>query len=97
MLGKEDGSFGVHEQITRQDMAVIIYRLVQQLKLKLGDGGTVPTFADQHDFASYASESILYLQQKGIVNGLSNGRFVPLDPSTRAQAAAIVYRLFTSK
>jgi hypothetical protein len=37
------------------------------------------------------------MQQAGIVGGVGNGRFAPIEIATRAQAAKIVYLLLGGK
>ncbi|BBH19155.1 hypothetical protein Back11_05000 [Paenibacillus baekrokdamisoli] len=93
--GKNDGSFGVNEPITRQDMAVIVYKAAQVVKAKLNGGSNGVPFTDQGDISTYASEAVLAIQKAGIINGLDNGSFAPKSQATRAQAAVMIYKLFT--
>ncbi|MDF2922262.1 MAG: hypothetical protein K0R57_1176 [Paenibacillaceae bacterium] len=93
--GREDGSFGVNDPVSREDIAVMSYRTLQHLKANLKgaeDGGTL-RFADQVAIAGYAREAVEQLTKAGVINGLSEGRFAPQEQATRAQAAAIVYRM----
>ncbi|WP_240419692.1 S-layer homology domain-containing protein [Paenibacillus periandrae] len=92
--GKEDGSFGVNDEITRQDMAVTLYRTSQLLQKKLATNASLIVFRDQGDVAFYAKEAVDVMQQAGILNGVSSDRFAPRDPATRAMAAAVIYRLY---
>lgn len=91
--GKADGSFGVNESISRQDMAVIIFRAAKMLKVKLKDSGAVSPFKDNNDIASYAKEAVSALQKTGVINGMNVGLFMPKGQVTRAQAVVIIYRL----
>ena len=34
------------------------------------------------------------MKQEGIINGYSNNRFGPNDPTTRAQMAVMIYRIY---
>ncbi|WP_141692407.1 S-layer homology domain-containing protein [Paenibacillus pectinilyticus] len=96
--GKDDGSFGVNDQISREDMAVLIYRVS-----KMQGSGTFKTsvaidksstFFDIEQSSVYAREAVNALLQAGIMNGMNNGYFEPKSSSTRAQAAAVLYRLY---
>lgn len=90
--GVSESEFGIGENISRQDMAVIIYRtakaLGMELKVKTTD---VPSDIDST--ADYAKEAVTALYQAGIINGVGGGNFAPADFATRAQAAKIVYEL----
>jgi len=92
--GKGDGSFGVNEQITRQDMAVMAYRVALILEMNLGTGSGGAQFADKSDISSYALEAVAAMQEKGIINGIGDNRFAPKNNATRAEAAVIIYRLY---
>lgn len=35
------------------------------------------------------------MQESGIINGVGNNRFAPKDTAARAEAAVIIYRLFS--
>ncbi|MHA6531509.1 S-layer homology domain-containing protein [Paenibacillus sp. BAC0078] len=91
--GKPDGSFGVNDSISRQDLAVMLYRASKVLGLELGGSAAADAaFSDKAEIALYASEAVAAMQQYGIVNGLSGNVFAPKGLSTRAQAAVILYR-----
>lgn len=87
--GTENG-FMPHSGITRQDAAVIIYRLGDRLKLTK-DGGTA--FNDSALISDYASEAVSVLSASGIISG-DDGNFRPQGSITRAETAAILWRAF---
>lgn len=95
MQGIGDGDFGVGEVLTRQDFAVIAHRLLNSGLIdkefdKLSD---MNSFADVSDAAEYARESINEMRKYGIINGVGNNKFAPLECVSRAQAAQIIYSL----
>ncbi|MGO4496704.1 S-layer homology domain-containing protein [Paenibacillus sp. 2RAB27] len=92
--GKEDGSFGIHDKISRQDMAVMIVRAAETLNAGLTQSEPDAPFADQAQISGYALEAVTAVRQSGITNGMSGNIFAPKAPSTRAQAAAVIYRLY---
>lgn len=92
--GKPDGSFGVHDSITRQEMAVMVHRLLTAERIALPTGtGSLQAFKDEQLISGYAAASVKALQASGLLQGSSNGRFGPKDLTTRAQAAVLVERL----
>jgi len=91
--GKGDGTFGVNDEILRQDMAVMIYRIAQLLGIDLGDDISVEPFKDEAEISGYAKEAVAAMQRAGIIKGTGDGSFAPKNTATRAEAAVIIYRL----
>ncbi|NEW09334.1 carbohydrate-binding protein [Paenibacillus sp. SYP-B3998] len=92
--GKDDGTFGVNDNITREDMVVMVYRISQQLNLTLASGQLSAAFTDQPQIASYAKAAVDAIKNAGIINGIEDGSFAPKDHASRAQAATMIFRLF---
>lgn len=90
--GYDDGSFGVGENITRQDMVVMTSRAAKYAGIMLS-GDAYTTFGDDADIADYAKDAVYEMKTAGIVNGVSERRFSPLDNAERAQAAKVVFEL----
>lgn len=90
--GKEDGTFGANEAITREDMAVLLFRAAAGVKFA-GTGTSKTSFTDNAFIASYAVEAVSKLQQTGLIDGFMDGTFGPKQQTTRAQAAAVIYKL----
>ncbi|WP_141504313.1 S-layer homology domain-containing protein [Paenibacillus luteus] len=93
--GKADGSFGVNDEITRQDMAVMAYRVAKQLELKLDGKVSTAAFTDQTAISSYATQAVDAMQAASIIEGIGSGVFNPKGAATRAQAAVIIHKLLT--
>ncbi|QGQ94442.1 S-layer homology domain-containing protein [Paenibacillus psychroresistens] len=93
--GKSDGSFGINDKITRQDMAVMIYNTGLVVKANLNGNGEIALFTDQSAIATYALQAVTVIQQAGIINGVGNGTFAPRGVATRAQAAVIIWRMLS--
>lgn len=93
--GREDGSFGVNDRISREDMAVLIHRVskIRGVTVPEAAGGAAG-FADQEEISAYAKEAVAALQKSGLINGVREGYFQPKDSSTRAQAATVLYWLY---
>ncbi len=91
--GYGDGNFGPYDLITRQDMAVMTMNAVQSVGKAL-TATSSPSFSDADQVSDYASDSVYTLAQAGIINGMGDGTFAPLNNATRAQAAVIIYATF---
>ena len=93
--GKLDGSFGVKDQISRQDMAVMLYKTAKIAKINLASASVVQ-FTDKGQISGYAVEAVEAVQKAGIVSGVGDGMFAPKNKSTRAEASTIIYNLFST-
>ena len=89
MSGYADGSnrFGATDPLTRQDFAIILYRLA--------DEPEVPEMANPFTDTSekgYYYTSVLWAKAENVIAGYDNGKFGVGDKITREQVATILYR-----
>lgn len=90
--GNDEGSFNPNDLITRQDMAVMIYRLMG----KADENADSSVFSDYESISEYARSAVFALVNDGIINGMGNGTFNPLGFATRAQAAQMLYNMLVT-
>jgi hypothetical protein len=90
--GYGNGKFGPDDQITREQMAAILYRFADFLDVMPGDMDTALTYLDSATISSWAESAALYCQQTGIITGRDGGNFVPQGTATRAEVATILER-----
>ncbi|MDD4592151.1 MAG: S-layer homology domain-containing protein [Parabacteroides sp.] len=89
--GYEDGTFKPDQIITRQELAAMLNRYTNIIsKAYLPMKFEQKDFKDDKQIASYAKESVYYLQQAGVINGRGNNYFVPLENVTRAECAKMI-------
>ena len=74
--------------VTRQDMAVMIYRCMKNAE----SVGEYEKFADDTAIADYAKNAVYYLKSKSIVLGDETGYFNPENFANRAEAAVMLSR-----
>ena len=86
--GISDDRFGVGENITRQDAAAILGRIIN-----ISVENAMPAFSDTHKISDYAAGYVAALANKGIINGYNDGTFRPDMFITRAEAAKIIASL----
>ncbi|MCR4437227.1 MAG: S-layer homology domain-containing protein [Eubacteriales bacterium] len=92
--GKSEDIFDPEGGITRQEMAVIISKVLESKGYKRGDIKRLDTFSDGSEMADWAKEAIALVAREGIITGDGNGRFLPKEKATRAQVAVVLYRLY---
>ena len=52
-------------------------------------------FTDFDLVSDFAKDAVVYVNAAGIMNGMGDGSFAPLQSVTRAQAAKVIYELIT--
>ncbi len=89
--GISETMFGVGNNITRQDLAVIIYRILEAKDMV--EKNSELSFADAERIAEYAREAIATLNLMGFVNGYDDNTFRGDSFVTRREAAQIIYNI----
>ena len=96
MTGISQYRFGTGLYLSRQDLAVVLYRYINKLGLPL-EGDKLVLYADDGDISDYAREAVAKLSTLGIVTAASDNCFKPFDAVTRADAAVWIYELLMSE
>jgi len=95
--GVSPTAFNPNAPVTRQDLAVMIYRYANNVSGVVLPRMVAPVvFADNEKIASHARDAVSAMQQAQIIGGKANNRFDPLGRATRAEAAKMInqYTLF---
>lgn len=89
--GYPDGTFKPYAPVTRNEIAVILYRL-QNADGTLANQGVSGTFTDHQNIPAWAHNGVSFVKDCGLMNGYGDGSFQGVNPLTRAEAAVILYR-----
>lgn len=92
ITGINDKEFGVGMPITRQDMAVILYRVITKLEIIIKNEEE-PQFADNDQISDYAKKAVASFSATGLINGVGDNSYNPRGNATRAQAAHLIYSI----
>ena len=87
MEGYGDRLFGPNDHITREQVAVILWRYAGQPMAK-----SAPYFTDGPEISTYAREAICWCAEEGILTGYEDGTVRPKGEITRAEIAAVLMR-----
>lgn len=90
--GKEANKFYPNDDITRQEAAVMLGRLMEKLDYKFQP--TVPRFKDINTAADWARGYIANMDATGIMKGMENNTFAPLGKYTREQSIVTFMRIW---
>lgn len=86
--GYGDGNFKPNQTISREEMAIILSRIVNLSGVNKDD--SKGNFTDISIASPFATNAIKDVAEAGIINGKSNGAFDPHGNATRAEALTIV-------
>ena len=91
----KNGNFRPEDQITRQEAATILFRVLQsERNLAAAETGYLAAFSDMNLIEPYAQTALATLVRDGVFEG-SGGQLYPYAPLTRAQMAVILHRAIT--
>lgn len=90
--GDEEGRFYGNKIITREEMAAMIHRVMKIIGISPAESDVLG-FDDDELIGGWAKESVNYLKRTGVVNGRSKNFYEPKAELSRAEAAAVVYKV----
>ena len=102
--GLGNGSFGVGKNITRQDLALMLYKYASLMGLDLtAEAGRIDVFADGDMVSGYAKTAMNWAVTRGVLSGkgsagadISTFRLDPAGTATRAECAAMLKNFMTA-
>ena len=83
--GYGDGRFGPGGSVTREQLAVMLWRYAGNPA-----AGAAPDFRDADEAGNYALEALSWAAESGVISGYGDGRLAPKEVVTRAQAAQML-------
>ena len=93
VTGINDTTFAPDENITREQLATILFRLAQNNGLNVSNAGnTVPDFVDRDQISTWAGEAMCWAYTNGIINGKGANALDPKGTASRVEAAAMMVR-----
>ena len=94
VTGNSATTFDPNGNITRQEMAVMIGRVLSEQGYVAADTTELTAFTDSNAVAAWAKSGVAMAAREEIVNGNPDGSFAPAANASRAEAAVMLYRLF---
>jgi len=88
--GYSDGRFGPDDEITREQLAVILNNYARFASMSIPVVRESPRFNDDADIADYAREAIERFFRARILSGKPDNTFDPKGSATRAEFAAML-------
>ncbi len=94
--GYGSSKFGPNDQITREQMASILYRFADFLDVLPDDMDRELRYSDAESISPYAKDAAIYSQTTGAISGRGGDVFAPGETATRAEVATIIERFVGS-
>ena len=95
--GANTTTFAPNDQITREQIATILFRYAKAEKVE----GKLAGFPDAEKVSDYAADAMAWAVEQGLINGISesDGKtyLAPQETATRAQIAVILMRYLTAE
>ena len=93
LSGFEDGTIRPNAPVTREQLAVIFYRMCPAVSISAPSAQTVlHLFHDAESIQSYARDAVDWMVSNGMLRGVSDSLLSPEGTVTRAQLSSIVLR-----
>jgi Cys-tRNA synthase (O-phospho-L-seryl-tRNA:Cys-tRNA synthase) len=90
--GIGDNKFAPESEVTREQMAVIMFNFASYLGKEEGSRMVNITYPDKANISDWAINAAAYCQQNSIITGRDDGMLVPKATATRAEVASVVER-----
>lgn len=90
VFGDDNNCFNPHNLITREDAAVMLYRILSE-KIEIEEMSQIP-FNDGSEISEYAVNAVALMAEEGVLTGNDSGYFNPKENTTRAQAAVMLIK-----
>ena len=90
--GYDNGLFGTNDNVTREQMAAILFRYASYKGYSVARNNNLSQYADAGEIHSYALSAMKWANAVGLINGRTNSTLVPGGTATRAEVAAIFHR-----
>ena len=89
--GTSTTTFSPNANVTREQMAAILYRYAQYKKYNTAASSSLNGFTDYATVSGYAVTPMQWSVAEKLING-NAGKLMPTGNATRAQVAAILHR-----
>ena len=92
--GYGDGTFRPGTNVTREQLATMLYNYASVLGLDTSDRADLTTYQDGTSVSGYAKEPMRWAVAKGILSGTAAGKLKAKNDATRAEVAKMLLRFY---
>lgn len=89
--GYTDGTFKPLKNITREEMAQMLYNLAKYKEVNVENNTSLSKFSDANKVSSYHKDAVKWAIAYGLISGKDNGKRIdPLGTATRAECSKML-------
>lgn len=92
--GYGNGKFGPDDNVTREEMAVMLCNYARFRGMQVNSNQGLETFVDYKNTTAYAVPSMKWVVEKGILSGTDDGRLNPTYDASRAECAKMLLQFY---
>lgn len=94
--GVSDAEFAPNDNITREQLAAILYRYAEHNDYDVSGRDDLSEFTDRDSISGYALDAMRWAVDEGLITGVTDTTIEPLGTATRAQAATMFMRFMST-
>ena len=94
--GVSDTEFAPNVNITREQLAAILYRYAEYNDYDVSGRDDLSEFTDRSSISGYALDAMRWAVDEGLITGITNTTIEPQGTATRAQAATMFMRFMST-
>ncbi|MBQ8144957.1 MAG: S-layer homology domain-containing protein [Butyricicoccus sp.] len=88
--GYPNGAFGVNDDVTREQIAVFLYKFAQSAGYDVSARASLTSFADDQNVSAYAETAMQWAVAEGIISGRTGNLLAAKSSASRAEVAAMI-------
>ena len=92
--GKSETVFAPSDYITREEAAVIVYRMAEFMKKNIPKTDDTPYYNDENQISDWAVNAVKVMRKMGIMQGVGENEFSPKSTYTIEQSITVMARLY---
>ncbi len=89
MSGYDNGNFGPNDEVTREQMAVILSNYIKYKNIVIPKDNSDVSFSDKDTVSSWAISSVEDMKRYGIMSGVGENKFAPKSSANRVEVASV--------
>ncbi len=87
--GIGNNMYAPNREITREEMATMLYNYMKYKDITLPDTGNNTPFNDTDNVSAWAQDAVVDMKRFGIIGGVGGNNYAPKDTANRASVATI--------
>lgn len=92
VTGVSDTEFAPNQELSREQMAVILYRYANSIGINTEATSNLNGYSDKEEISDWAIDALEWANSADLINGIGENELSPKASATRAQIATILMR-----